>query len=95
MLLLIRRRFKKSDSFDSPAFPDPQRRFMMTKEHTRLLLLPLSGLVRGLNQFGRFASLIVGFMVMVAGGAVLASPIMVLGFPVFGFGLFLTLRSLQ
>lgn len=59
-----------------------------------VLTLPFR-LVFGLfGLAGRVAALVVGFSIMVLGAALLPGPLVLLGLPLFAFGLLLSLRSL-
>ena len=59
-----------------------------------VVTLPFRGLALAIEWMGRLASLLLGFLLMVVGAALLAGPLTLIGVPMFLFGLFLTLRAL-
>ena len=59
-----------------------------------VLALPFRLVALAIGWMGRLASLLLGFLLMVAGAALLAGPLALIGAPMFLFGLYLTLRSL-
>ena len=60
----------------------------------QVITLPFRLLALVFDWTGRLASIALGFCLMVAGAALLAGPWLVVGGPMFAFGLFLTLRAL-
>ena len=60
----------------------------------QVVTLPFRLLALAFDWTGRLVSLGLGFCLMVAGAALLAGPWLVVGCPLFAFGLFLTLRAL-
>jgi hypothetical protein len=60
----------------------------------QVLALPFRGLALAFHLMGRLSSLLLGFLLMVVGAALLAGPLLLLGVPMFVFGLYLTLRAL-
>ncbi|RUL89372.1 hypothetical protein [Tautonia sociabilis] len=60
----------------------------------QVMTLPFRVLASAFDLLGRLSSLALGFGLMVVGAALLAGPWMLLGAPLFGFGLLLTLRAL-
>jgi hypothetical protein len=59
-----------------------------------LVALPFRLLAWVVTALGRFAALILGFVLMVVGMALWAGPLFVIGIPLFIVGLLITLRSL-
>lgn len=55
---------------------------------------PFRAIVQVIDWMGRAASLVLGFLLMVGGAALLAGPWIVIGAPIFLVGLFLLLRAL-
>jgi hypothetical protein len=59
-----------------------------------VLSLPFRLIAWVVEVLGRFLGVVVGFVLMVAGVALCAGPLIFLGIPLFLVGLLLTLRSL-
>lgn len=59
-----------------------------------LVAFPFRLLALAVEFLGRFAALALGFTLMVAGGAISAGSLYVIGLPIFLLGLLLTLRAL-
>ncbi len=58
------------------------------------LILPFRLVAGAFDLLGRLASLVLGFVLMVGGVALMAGSLLIVGVPVFVFGLLLTLRAL-
>lgn len=80
-------------------FPRPVSRFDKLSAMIRLILqgltLPFRLLGSTIQGIGRLSSILLGFLLMVGGAALLASPLVLIGLPMFLFGLVLTLRALD
>lgn len=59
-----------------------------------LITLPFRLVIWLVELLGRLTGLVLGFVLMVVGMALIASPFIVVGVPLFIIGLLLTLRSL-
>jgi hypothetical protein len=66
----------------------------MIGNFVRVVAWPVRLLFRCFDWMGRAASVLLGFLLMVGGAALLAGPLFVIGAPLFLIGLFLTLRAL-